>query len=122
MNLGRLTGRILAIFVIVGLAWHPMLVPAAAKQLPASATEMTGVSAMSADMACCQDEENSKNNNGCKECPLAMCTLTIAQPEPHSTNGIQVSFQTRSLSIAPDDLIADGLIGDPPDHPPRTLT
>ena len=121
MNLGRLTSRILAVLVIAGLAWHPMMVPAAAKQSPVSATEMTNVSAMSADMACCQAEDKS-NNNGCKECPLAMCALTIAQPQPYCTNGIQVSFQTRRLSITPDDLIADGLIGDPPDHPPRKLT
>jgi len=48
--------------------------------------------------------------------------LTIAQAEPSATNGIQVSFQTRRLSFALVDLIADGLIGAPPDHPPRIST
>jgi hypothetical protein len=45
--------------------------------------------------------------------------LTIAQVEPSPANVIQISFQTRRLSYALVDLIADGLAGSPPDHPPR---
>jgi len=48
--------------------------------------------------------------------------LTIAQVEPSPANVIQVSFQTRRLSYALVDLIADGLVGAPPDHPPRIST
>jgi hypothetical protein len=118
MNLRRLIGRLLAVFVIVGLVVAPLVTPAAAKRLPVA--EMSDMSAMAGDMPCCPDEQ--KNSN-CQDCPLiAMCMLTIAQAEPYPTNGIQVSFQTRRLSYVLVDLIADGLIGAPPDHPPRIST
>ncbi|MGO4716070.1 hypothetical protein [Bradyrhizobium sp. 2TAF24] len=115
MNLRRLIGRLLAVFVIVGLVFAPLVTPAAAKRL--AAAEMTDMAALSGDMPCCPDGQKSNN---CQDCPLvAMCMLTIAQAEPSSTNAIQVSFQTRRLSFALDDLIADGLMGSPLDHPPR---
>jgi len=118
MNLHRLISRLLAVFVIVGLIAAPLVSPAAAERL--SVGKMGDMAAMSADMQCCPDEQK---NNGCQDCPLvAMCMLTIAQAEPSPTNGIQVSFQTRRLSFAIVDVVADGLIGDPPDHPPRILT
>jgi hypothetical protein len=117
MNPRRLISRLLAVFVIVGLVAAPLVTPAAAKRLPAGMTDM---SAMSGDMPCCPD---GQKNNNCQDCPLgAMCMLTIAQAAPSPTDGIQVRFQTRRLSFAPDDLIADGLIGVPPDHPPRIST
>jgi len=117
MLLYRFIGRLLAVFVIAGLVSQPLVTPAGATQRPVA--EMTDMSAMSADMPCCPDEQK---NNGCQECLLAMCVLMIAQAEPSPSNGIQITFQTRRLSFALVDLIADGLIGDPPDHPPRTLT
>ena len=118
MNFRRLIGRLLAVFVIVGLVSAPLVTPAAAKRL--SAAGMTDMVTMSGDMPCCPDGQKS---NGCKDCPLiAMCMLTIVQAEPFSTNVVQVSFQTRRLVFAFDDLIADGLIGSPPDHPPRIST
>ena len=115
MDLRRLFGLLLAVFVIAGLVAAPLVTPAAAKRL--AAAEMTDMTAMSGDMPCCPDGQKSNN---CRDCPLvAMCMLNIAQAEPSLTNGIQVSFQIRRLSFALDDLIADGLIGSPPDHPPR---
>ncbi|MDH6262259.1 hypothetical protein [Bradyrhizobium sp. BR13661] len=115
MNLRRLIGRMLAIFVIVGLVFAPLVTPAAAKRL--AAAEMTDMAAMSDAMPCCPDGQKSNN---CRDCPLvAMCMLTIAQAEPSPTDGVQVSFQTSRLLFPLDDLIADGLIGSPPDHPPR---
>lgn len=115
MNLCRLIGRLLALFVIVGLVVAPLVTPAAAKHL--AAADMT---AMSGDMPCCPD---GQKGNNCQDCPLvAMCMLTFAQAAPSPTNVIQVSFQTRRLFFALDDLIADGLIGSPPDHPPRIST
>jgi hypothetical protein len=118
MNLRRLIGRLLAVLVIVGLVAAPLVSPAAAKRLPVG--EMSDMADMSGDMQCCPDGQKS---NGCQDCPLiAMCTLTIAQAEPSPTNGIQISFQTRKLSYALVDLFADGLIGAPPDHPPRIST
>ena len=117
MNLRRIIGRLLAVFVIVGLVAAPLVTPAAANRL--AAAEMTDMAAMSADMSCCPD---GQKGNGCQDCPLvAMCMLTIALAEPSPTNGIQISFQTRRLSFALVDLTADCLIGDPPDHPPRIL-
>lgn len=117
MTLRRLIGRLLAVFVVVGLVFAPLVTPAA-KRL--AAAEMTDMAAMSGDMSCCPD---GQKGNGCQDCPLvAMCQLTIAQVEPSPVNGIQISFQTRRLSFALVDLTADGLIGDPPDHPPRILT
>src|SRR5882672_2667950 len=114
MNLRRLIGRLLAVFVIVGLVVAPLVSAVAAKRLA------VGDMAMSDDMQCCPDGQKS---NSCQDCPLvAMCMLTIAQAEPSPTGAIQVSFLTRTLSFALADLIADGLTGAPPDHPPRILT
>jgi len=118
MNLRRLIGRMLAIFVIVGLVFAPLVSQAAAKRL--AAAEMTDLAAMSDAMPCCPDGQKSNN---CRDCPLvAMCMLTIAQAEQSPTDGVQVSFQTSRPLSSPDDLIADGLIGSPPDHPPRIST
>ncbi len=118
MNLHRLIGRLLAVLVIVGLVAAPLVTPAAAKRLPVG--EMSDMAAMSGDMTCCPDGQKS---NSCQDCPLvAMCMLTIAQAYPSPTSAIEVSFQIRRLSFAFVDLIADGLIGAPPDHPPRILT
>jgi hypothetical protein len=118
MNLRRLIARLLAVFVIVGLVAAPLVSPVAAERL--SAGEMSYMAAMSGDMQCCPD---GQKNKGCQDCPLiAMCMLTIAQAAPFPANGIQISFQARRLSFALIDLSADGLIGIPPDHPPRILT
>jgi len=118
MNLRRLTGRLLAVFVIVGLVAAPLVTSAAAKRL--SVGEMSDMAAMSGDMPCCPDGQKS---NSCQDCPLvATCMLTIAQADPSPANGIHVFFQSRRLSFALEDMIADGFIGAPPDHPPRILT
>src|SRR5258708_1487218 len=118
MNLSLLIGRLLAVFVIVGLVAAPLGTPAAAIRPPVG--EMSDMAAMPGDMPCCPDEQR---NNSCQDCPLvAMCMLTIAQAYPSPTSGIQVFFQTRRLSFALVDLAADGLIGVPPDHPPRILS
>jgi hypothetical protein len=115
MNIRRIIGRMLAVFVIVGLAFAPLVTPAAAKRV--AAVDMTDVSAMYGDMPCCPDEHQT---DGCKDCPLiAMCMLTVAQAEPGSSGADPISFQARRLSFALYDLAADGLVGVPPDHPPR---
>jgi hypothetical protein len=127
MNLGRLIARVLAVFLIVGLVAAPLVTPAAAKRSAvASAMDMA---AMSGDMACCQavikDNMNccseQQKSNDCQDCPvMAICTLTLAQAEPPPANSIPAPvLSIRSLFFASDDLIADGLIGSPPDHPPR---
>jgi hypothetical protein len=116
MNLRRLISRLLAVFVIVGLVVAPLVGPAAAERMASAG--MSDMAAMSGDMQCCPDGQKNKS---CHDCPLvAMCMLSIAQAEPTPADGIQVSFQTRRLFFALVDLTADGLIGVPPDHPPRT--
>jgi hypothetical protein len=118
MNLHRLIGRLLAVLVIAGLIAAPLASPAAAKRLPVA--EMSDMAAMSGDMACCPD---GQKNNNCQDCQLvAMCMLSIVQAETALTNGAQIHFQVHRLSFAIEDLTADGLIGVPPDHPPRILT
>src|SRR5258707_1218620 len=118
MVLYRFICRLLATFVVAGLVLQPLAGPVAAKEVPLMAmTDLTSASAMPSDMPCCPHDQK---NNGCKECPAAMCALMFAQAEPSSTNGIDITFQTRRLPFALDDLIVDGLIGGPPDHPPRT--
>jgi hypothetical protein len=118
MKFRRLIGRLLAVFVIVGLVAAPLVAPAAARGLPVA--EMSDMSAMTGDMPCCPDGQQNKS---CPDCPLvAMCMMTIALAEPFPTNAIQVTFQTHRLSFSLVDLIADGLIGAPPDHPPRIST
>jgi hypothetical protein len=116
MDIRRTIGRLLAVFVIAGLAFAPMVTPATAKGAASAVT--VDMSAMSADMPCCPDEQKS---DGCKDCPLlALCMLTVAQMTPAPAGGIQTAVGTRRLSFALYDLQADGLAGVPPDHPPRT--
>jgi len=64
----RLIGRLLAVFVIVGLVAAPLVTPAAAKPLPVG--EMSDMSAMSGDMPCCPD---GQKNNSCPDCRLSRC-------------------------------------------------
>ncbi len=115
MNLRPLIGQLLAMFVIVGLVAAPLVTPAAAKRL--AVTEMSDMSAMAGDMPCCPDGQNKD----CTDCLLlAMCMLTIAQAEPPVSSGVRPPLPTRRLYSAFNDLIADGLIRSPPDHPPRS--
>jgi hypothetical protein len=109
---------LLAVFVIVGIVIAPLVTPAAARHIPvANVTEMT---AMSGAMPCCPD---GQMKGGCPDCPLvAMCMLITALAEPSLTNALQVSFEPRRLSFALENITADGLVGVPPDHPPRILT
>jgi hypothetical protein len=117
MNVRRFFGRMLAVFVIAGLAFAPLVTPAAAKHVVAA--EMADMSAMSGDMPCCPD---GNKTYGCKDCPLiAMCMLSVAQVLPTYADGVQIFFQARRLSFTLFDVAADGLVGVPPDYPPRIL-
>jgi hypothetical protein len=74
MNLRRLIGRLLAVFVIVGLVAAPLVTPAAAKRLPVA--EMSDMSAMSGDMPCCPGGQ--KNKRGLRE--VVWVDFTQIQP------------------------------------------
>lgn len=118
MNLRLHIGRLFAVFVIVGLVAAPLVAPETAKRRPAG--EMSDMAAMTGDMPCCPA---GPKTNSCQDCPLvAMCMLTTAQAEPSPTSSLQLFFQARLLAFALVDFVADGLIGAPPDHPPRILT
>jgi len=97
MFLYRFICRLLAVFVIAGLVSQPLAVPAAAKGVPFAA--MTGVLAMSADMPCCQDDQNKddQNKNGCKECPLTNCVLQLAQDQPSHAGGLRTAVKLTAL-------------------------
>ena len=118
MNFYRFISRLLAVSVVVGLVTAPLVTPAAAKRLPVAVT--MDMSVMSADMPCCPDKQHS---NDCQDCPLvAMCTLTVVQAEPSSVDGVPAPPSTRASLFVFVDFTADGLIGAPPDYPPRIST
>ena len=117
MNRFRLIGRLLAVFVIVGLVTAPMVTSAATRTL--STHEASDASTMPADMACCPGTQKS---DGCQDCPLrATCALGVTQIEPPLATGILAPLFTRRSFSVLDDLVADGLDGSPPDQPPRIL-
>lgn len=109
--------RLFALFVVIGLVAQPVATQAARGHVSiALSTEVAGASA---DMPCCPEDQNT---NGCKQCPLANCTLQLAQDQLSQASGVAIRRATRRVLQAQNDLIADGLIGAPPDHPPRTST
>src|SRR5438132_6474415 len=114
MNFCRFISRLLAVLVIAGLVAAPLVTPAAAKRLPMAVT--MDVAGKSADMPCCPDKQHSSD---CQDCPLvALCMLTVAQAEPPSVNGI-LAPPSRTLLFVVVAVTGDGLVGAPPDHPPR---
>jgi hypothetical protein len=116
MVLRRFIARLLAIFVVAGLALAPLATPvAAAPSHPAGMMDMS----MSADMPCCPDEQKSKD---CQDCPLvAICVLKSAQAGPSLIAGFPVRYAIRVAHSVLDDVAADGLDRPPPDQPPRIL-
>ncbi|MCK1553693.1 hypothetical protein IVB11_32810 [Bradyrhizobium sp. 177] len=116
MDFRRLIDLAFAVFVTVGLTLAPLASPAATAQ--ARSGGMSDMS-MSADMPCCPDEQKSKD---CQDCPLvAMCILKTAQAGPSEAAALPLRHAIRTTHLVADDVLADGLIRPPPDHPPRTL-
>lgn len=116
MDFRRLINMAFAVFVTVGLALAPLASPAAAAQ--ARSAGMSDMS-MSADMPCCPDEQKSKD---CQDCPLiAMCILKTVQAGPSETGALPLRHAIRSNHVFADDVLGDGLVRPPPDHPPRNL-
>jgi hypothetical protein len=114
MVLRNLIGRMLAIFLIVGLVAAPLVTPAVAK--PMSASEMGSVD-MTAGMPCCPDEPKS---NSCQDCPLlAICTLKTAQAGPSLALPMAVRHAVRASYSVLNATLTDGIDRPPPDQPPR---
>lgn len=118
MNARRLLKLLLAVLVTVGLAAAPLVTPAAAGHSRTATMQMADTQDMPDNMACCPDEQNSKQ---CQDCPLvAICMLKVLQAGP-SITPVTVRESARELLRPLDDLIVDGLTRPPPDHPPRHL-
>ena len=109
MDVRRLIGRWLAVFLIAGLVTAPLVSPAAARGLHNS--ELTGMSTMSADMPCCPDKQRS---NDCHDCSVVAMCVSSMQAVPAMVVAILIRHPTRALLFALDDVISDGL-----DRPPR---
>ena len=116
MDVRRLIGRLLAVFVIAGLVTAPLVTPVAASAL--SISEMTGMATMSADMPCCPAKQKS---NDCHDCPIVGMCVSSMQAVPAMAVAILIRHPTRALLVAFDDVIYAGLDRPPPDHPPRNL-
>lgn len=115
MGLRRLLNFVFAVFVTVGLAVAPLAAPAKAAPRADGSMDMS----MSTDMACCPDEQKSKE---CQDCPLiAMCILTTAQATPSTAAALPLRHPIRTTHSYRDDDLMAGLDRPPPDHPPRSL-
>jgi hypothetical protein len=117
MGLRRYINFLVAVFVTAGLAVAPLVTPVAAKPMApiAMADDMP---AMSADMPCCPDKQNS---NDCRDCPLvAMCVLKVSLAGPNASE-FPARLPTRVQLFMFVELITEGLDRPPPDHPPRNL-
>ena len=124
MALRRLINLVLALCVTVGLAMGPVVTPAAAMQASMAMDDMSAMSpdqsssdAMSADMPCCPSEPMSK---ACPDCPLmAICVMKTVQAGPSLASAMVVRHAVRTSHLFRDDVLADGVVRPPPDHPPR---
>jgi hypothetical protein len=116
MDFHRLVSRLFALFIIWGLVTAPLVTPAAARA--PSISEMTGMSAMSADMPCCPDKQK---RNDCHDCPAVAMCVSPMQAVPAVAGAILMRHPRRAPLVAFDDMISDGLDRPPPDQPPRNL-
>jgi hypothetical protein len=112
MDFRRLINLTLAVLVTIGLT---LASPTAAA--PARSAGMSDTS-VSENMPCCPPEQKSKD---CQDCPLiAMCILKTVQAGPSETAALPLRHAIRSNHLFADDVLGDGLVRPPPDHPPRT--
>jgi hypothetical protein len=119
MNARLLLKPLLALLVSVGLVLAPLATPAMAEHsMPPTMMQMAHGSDMAADMPCCPDNQKSGD---CQDCPfVAICLLKVWQAEPAAS--VLVRRQLAQERLHPlNDVIADGLVRPPPDHPPRSL-
>jgi len=127
MTVRRMISRVLAALVAAGLIFAPFVSSAMARSDQMAVDHMTMAHShhmpeagaqRAADMPCCPDQEKS---DGCKDCPLmAICMLSVLQSGPSAVAIILRSVVPERLQPR-DDVAVDGLIGPPPDRPPRVL-
>lgn len=108
-------GRVFAVFAIVGLVAAPLALPAAA--MGPFSMVMSDMVSMADEMPCCPD---TQKKNDCKDCPLAAnCAVSNLATRPVAIAIVHRPIK-RLQVVARDDLMSDGLVRPPPDHPPRT--
>ncbi len=150
MTFRRLITLPLAMLIIAGLAFAPLVTSASAKALGM----MPGVHGMShanagpdmqsmADMDSMQAMDShdvqsvpgmepmaadmpccpdEQNSKDCQDCPLmAICALKTAQAHPSMDGALPMRSPVRTIQSAHDDALVSGLDHPPPDHPPRHL-
>jgi pentapeptide MXKDX repeat protein len=139
MALRRLINLVLALCVTVGLALAPVVTPASAMQVSMAMDDMGAMPAdakssdakssddmssgamspdtMAADMPCCPSEPTNK---ACPDCPLmAICAMKTVQAGPSPASAMMVRHAVRTSHLYMNDVLADGVVRPPPDHPPR---
>jgi hypothetical protein len=121
MALRRLINLVLAACVTFGLALGPLVTPASAMAPSMPMGDMSAMSAdmdmMSADMPCCPSEPKSQS---CPDCQLmAICVMKTVQAGPSLAPAMVVRHAVRTSHLVMDDVVADGVVRPPPDHPPR---
>ena len=78
MNISTHLGRLLAIFLIVGLVLAPLSAPANAAMVASTAT---------ADMPCCPDKSAPMD---CDQCPLMAICLVKTFQQPSATGVVEI--------------------------------
>lgn len=113
MTISTHLGRLLAVFLIAGLAFAPLSAPA-----NAATHASTPTVEMSAEMPCCPDKSAPIE---CDQCPVMAICLVKNFQEPSPTGVIEVRPVAVRLLAPRSDPAAEGLTYLPPPRPPRLL-
>ena len=120
--------RLLAIFMIAGLALVPFARPAMAgmasdASMPAMADDMsmfTTADEMASDMPCCPSK--APTPVGCDKCVYMAACASKCFTGMSSTVFHPFLLASQSMAPRPNDSPPDGLGHPPPEHPPRIFT
>jgi hypothetical protein len=117
--------RLLAVFLIAGLAFAPFAGRANAgmamgKGATMSATEMVAddMIGMAADMPCCPDKSSAPMD--CDQCTLMALCMVQNFDAPSPAGMIEIRPVTMRMLAPGSDPRADGLGEHPPPRPPRS--
>lgn len=120
--------RVVAIFMIAGLALAPLSRPVMAESSPAGA--MAGISRdmaasatvheMAKDMPCCPSKAPAPID--CEKCLLMAACMTAGFTVVPVSTLLQFPAVSGRITRPKDDSWLESLAHPPPDHPPRLLT
>jgi hypothetical protein len=102
----------MAVFVIVGLMTAPLAKPVVEHSMSAIFEETC------VDMPCCPDQDQEMPA-ACQHCPFMACVFSMSLPERAGAHSLPIRLPLRVELVSRNDLLIDGLSGQPPDHPPR---